>query len=305
VELELGTAPLVPDPNGPPVRRYPDGVSVATTVRLLEGPHEDVRAGVVCMTSEQGADGFYAFFAEPDGEFSIVKWAPLGAPLVLDEGRRKPKKSDGVLTVAATCRPKGTTVELTLALRGDEVAHVVDRDPLDFDTQVGLVVEQPDAVTIEPVVAEFTRLRARPLPSRAKAVANFASVSGDKERFCELALTVGSDITDPGNPQLKEENAAKLEAAYRKLVKPAPTKKLKSAVRTIVKYFGRVADGEEAEISITLAANFQTANITYGMYLATKCAGDAIITQFTLPDGTPLTLPGGGPVTLPEGLPGG
>jgi len=163
VELELGTAPLVPDPNGPPVRRYPDGVRVDTTVRLLEGPHDDVRAGVLCMTSEQGADGFYAFFAEPDGEFSIVKWPPLGAPEVLEEGRRRPKRADGPLTVAATCRPKGKALELVLVVHGDEVARTVDRDPLDFDSQVGLVVEQPDAVTIEPVVAEFAKMRARAL----------------------------------------------------------------------------------------------------------------------------------------------
>lgn len=135
----------------------------------------------------------------------------------------------------------------------------------------------------------------------AALVAAPASAAGDKKRFCTLAFAVGADVTDPGSTELQAENAALLEASYRKLIKPAPTKKLNKAVRTIAKVYGKVADGETV-ISPGLTADFQTANGTFATYLATRCATDLVITEFTLPDGSPVTLPGGGPVTLPEGL---
>lgn len=119
-----------------------------------------------------------------------------------------------------------------------------------------------------------------------------AFAAGNKKKFCQAATLVGQDVTKQSDPStISEENAAAFEKGYKKLVKLAPTKKLKSAVKTIASFYGRLADGDSYEdVFADDYEDFGRANLTFGQYLVTACI------SVNIPN---VTLPGGGEVSIP------
>jgi len=119
-----------------------------------------------------------------------------------------------------------------------------------------------------------------------------AYAKGSKAKFCKAALTVGKDVTNPGDATtITEENAAALEKSFKKLSKLAPSGKLKSATKTIASFYGRIADGDSVEdVSTDDGEAYAKASGVFATYLATKCIAESI------PD---ITLPGGGEVSIP------
>lgn len=116
---------------------------------------------------------------------------------------------------------------------------------------------------------------------------------GSKKKFCEQALKLGTDVTQPSPDatSVPEDTAADLERAFKKLSKAAPSKALKNATATIASYYGELADGSSpADLSAEEGEAYGNATAKFATYLATKCISEVI------PD---ITLPGGGEIDIP------
>jgi hypothetical protein len=99
-----------------------------------------------------------------------------------------------------------------------------------------------------------------------------ASVRRENSDFCEAAADVNAQVTDPDNAELTPEDAASAAKGMKHASKFAP-KKVKKAMRKLVRTYNRIADGED--ISTVFGGEdglaFIRASGVYSRYYLQQC----------------------------------
>ena len=132
------------------------------------------------------------------------------------------------------------------------------------------------------------------LAGSALSAASFVGLVGSAgaavpaKKLCAAFQDVGGSTTEPSTT---EEGAAEAAKIYKKLSKAQAPKKVKKALKAIVRYLNRVADGASPEDLGDEVESYARAYATFNAFVLKECLGDKL-------EGIEDQLPEG--ITLPE-----
>lgn len=98
-----------------------------------------------------------------------------------------------------------------------------------------------------------------------------AFVGGDKKAFCRTLSEFGGSAPF-AEAATSGKDAAELKGPLKKLAKAAPSKSLKSALKTLAKLFNRIGRGEEIEdLGTKDIAKLNKAMTKFSVFVARNC----------------------------------